>query len=799
VVEFFRSSTQRIAALTVAAVLGAVGFLPLFSGPGYEQSLASGLIVPSAAAIATALELSSAADVAPLACVSRGLFSGAMLAMVAYATALAHVLRAGVCDFWGGTLFFILTAGFGALLGGVWGAAVAEVSRSVRRRLLRTALSVGLALAGPLGGIVVSVARFFSSPMIFAYDPFFGYFSGALYDTVVDVRTELWSYRAGSLATLLGTWLVASALSRMPDGGLAPSVSVGRRQRAARLAAGAVAWAASIGIAAEGPAFGHWQTGGSIADALGGRASGPRCDVIYPDSVPPGRAALLVQDCEEELAAVETRLGTALHGRVTAYEFSDAEQKRKLMGAAETSIAKPWRREVYVQLSGYPHPVLGHEIAHVVAGSFAPGPFHVGGGLIPNPGLIEGMAVAASPDDDELTDAQWARAMLDAGILPPTERLFSLRFLGQSAAKSYTAAGAFVGWFLARWGPERAHAWYGGQRIEGATGRSWSELDAEFRAWLSSLPMPADATTYARARFDKPSVWFRKCPHVVDAVTRAADRCRESGRYEQARALYGRALSQDPEDWRARFERGMTLMRFLDMAGGRAELEQIVSDDHAPRTWRDRAEEALADDHLVRGDTVEAAASYRDIAARTLDEDAARTLEVKALSAQRPLALRAIIDLLIGEPGQPLDPWLGALSAGLWSAGARQPLAAYVVGRNLATRGEWVRAASWLDLAVEWGGAPTPRIGRELLRQRAVCACALQDGAGLARVQAVMRGDGSPFTAAAGDGRRDWLERFVSRCQARLNSRPPALPRGREPGVEPHVGLPPAEPVKKAD
>ena len=38
------------------------------------------------------------------------------------------------------------------------------------------------------------------------------------------------------------------------------------------------------------------------------------------------------------------------------------------MGAADTYIAKPWRREVYVQAAGYPHPVLGHELMHVLAG-----------------------------------------------------------------------------------------------------------------------------------------------------------------------------------------------------------------------------------------------------------------------------------------------------------------------------------------------------------------------------------------------------------------------------------------------
>lgn len=40
------------------------------------------------------------------------------------------------------------------------------------------------------------------------------------------------------------------------------------------------------------------------------------------------------------------------------------------------------------------------------------------GGVLPNPGLIEGLAVATSPDDDELTDEQWARAMMDLKIDP---------------------------------------------------------------------------------------------------------------------------------------------------------------------------------------------------------------------------------------------------------------------------------------------------------------------------------------------------------------------------------------------
>jgi hypothetical protein len=751
-----------VAALVVLVVVGAAGFLPLFGGPGYEHSVASGVVVPTAAAIATALELSALRDLPPVACVARGVATGAVLAGIALLTAWLHVLRVGACDPWGGTVFFALTAGAGSALGGLWGALVAETCRGWKRRRLGCAL---LGVAGPLGTIAVSVARFYGSPMVFGYDPFFGFFSGSLYDTVVDVRTELWTYRAGTAVTLAGAALVASALLRTSDGTLRVRPLRGNAPVAVRGLLGLAALAASAGLCLDGPALGHWQTAASIASALGGRIRGARCDVVYPDSMLADTATLLLRDCEQELAADERRLGAHLDGTLTAFVFRDTEEKRRLMGAADTSIAKPWRREVYVQASGYPHPILGHEIAHVVAGSFARGPFHVAGGvagLWPNPGLIEGTAVAASPDDDELTDAQWARAMLDAGILPVASDLFSLDFLGENASKSYTVAGAFVSWVLDRWGAKVLRDWYGGGSIEVLTGESWAALDGHFRDTLRAFVMPEGATAYAKAKFERPSVWGRRCPHVVDALDRGADKCRDEHRFTRAVGLYGEALDRDPHDWHARLDRARIEVRYGDEARGRAALVELSKDDGVPRTWRDRAVEALADDDLVRGQDAPAVGAYRDLAGRSLDEDAARTLEVKALAVDNPPARRAIIDLLIGEPGRPVDTWLGPLSLGTWAEETHQPLAGYLVGKNLTNHEQYARAAVWLDRALD-SGVPTARVGRELLRQRAVCACAMVDGDALVRVRQAVTAPASPFEGSSG-GRREWVLQLIDRC-----------------------------------
>jgi hypothetical protein len=761
VLSLYASRPQQIAAGITGALLLSAGFAPLFGGPGYEHALATGLIAPSAAAIAVAVEV-SVEDLPPIACLGRGVASGLAMAAVAFATAILHGLRLGFCDFRSASVMFALTAGIGAVMGGVWGAIVAEVARGKKRRRLWAVLA---ALAGPVGAIAISLARYYTTPMIFAFDPFVGYFSGTLYDTVIDPGEALLTYRAGSLATLGAIALLTSALHRTKDASRLRFVPL--PDVSGRLALSALLAAASLGITLSGHALGHWQSSASIAAELGAARSGARCTVYYPSSERAEQADLLLRDCEEELASVERFLGARGPDRVSAFFFADAAEKKKLMGAADTYIAKPWRAEVYLQLAGYPHPVLGHELAHVVAGSFARGPFKVAGevgGVWPNPGLIEGIAVAASPDDDDLTDAQWARAMLELEMLPPVKRVFSLAFLGEQAAKSYTIAGAFVRWAIERFGAGAVRLWYGGESVEKVTGEDWGALDRDFRGFLrAKYTLSPDALAFARARFGRPSVFGRVCPHVVDELRREADRCRDASQYDKAVTLYSEVLARDAHDFAARYSRAYVKLRYGDGASGRAELAELAAEESAPRNWRDKSAEALADADFLDGRFDAAAEQYRALAARSLDEDGARTLEVKALGAERPAARAAVEALLIGSRYRAPDLVLAAVELGAWSRASGEPLADYLIGKNLAQRGWYVLAAIYLDRVLSADGAPTPRIGREALRQRAVCACASGDASAMERVKAAAGAAEGPFAGGSG-GRREALERMIARC-----------------------------------
>ncbi len=762
-----------IGALVVTVLLGGIGFLPLFGGPGYEHALATGLIAPAAAAIATALDVLRSDDRSPstpLASVGRGILAGLAYATLSLFTALLHVLRLGICELWGALLYFAMTAGIGAVMGGVWGAAVGELLRAVDsiRPLRRPRLTAVLgALGGPIAGVVVSLYRFISSPMIFAFDPFVGYFSGTLYDTVIDAGTTLLTYRLGSLATLIAVTLTASILERddeKPFGLVLDLRSTATRVRGllAFLAAGA-----SVGLLLAGSQLGHFSTTESIVQDLGAEKHGARCDVVYPSTTREQEAELLLKDCEEEVAMIEERLGVRGPNRIRAFFFRDDSDKKRLMGAAHTYIAKPWRDEVYLQLGSYPHPVLGHELAHVIAGTFGRGSFRIAGdvgGYLPNPGLIEGIAVAASPDDEDLTDAQWAHAMMKIGILPPMSRVFSLGFLGDASAKSYTLAGSFIDWLAQRWGMATVRSWYGGGDIVALTGKSWPDLEQAFRDYLATVPLPPEAESFARAKCNRPGLFGRKCPHVVDKIRLEADGCRESQRFEEAIRLYNEALSKDAADFASRHSRAVTMRRHTDRENGRAELESIMARDDVPRTWRDRAEEALADADFIDGDLERAATHYDALAKRALDEDAARTLEVKKLAALDPAAREAVQALLLGDQKHRSDVFVGGVALGRWivTEGEKSALASYLVGRNLVQRGFYEQGAASLDVALR-GELPTPRIARETLRQRAIAACALSDVAALQKVNAIIESPDDPFKGASG-GRREATLRMIARC-----------------------------------
>ncbi len=737
--------------------MAAVGFLPQFAGPGYESALAAGLLLPSAAAITTLLELCRR-PVSPWMGFARGSASGALLAASGLLVVMLHGLRVGFCDPLEGLWMYLLGPAVGAVMGGAWGGSCAVfVSRTRLRR--KRLWGVLLTLAAPLFSIGISLFRFYSSPMVFAFDPFFGYFSGPLYDTVIDVFWSLSSYRVGSACTLLFAAIFAHKLAFGEGREL---IVHWRKQRGLSFLALA-ALGASIAHSAYGAELGHYSTASSIERALGRRLTGQRCDVIYSSSLLLRDVRLFTRDCDANVKQVERYLGVSGPQQIRVYLFASDYEKGKLMGASHTYIAKPWREEVYVQWQPYPHPVIAHELAHVVAGRFGAGPFKVSGplgGLIPDPGRIEGIAVAAAPDeDDELSARQWSAAMLKLGFLPSLHSLFRLGFLGQPSSRAYTVAGSFVGWFTEHYGREKLRAWYGGASLPELTGgKDLSALDSDFRSYLGALELPEKSLLTAKARFDRPAFFARDCPRIVDRLVAQAEQSLAVGDWQDAEKHYRKILQLDEHHTGARFglagcarKQGndkRALERYLELAKN-PELSKIEQAS---------ALEAAGDIHFYARNMAEADPLYESASKLLFDEGRLRTITVKRW-AKEGLAHDAVGALLVGDPE--LGPsWdvAGPLLAALDVKDPTESVGSYLLGRNLLQRGRFAEAKQYLDRALNFPDPLELHFQPEAMRLRLIVDCALDTRDGRSGLDLAL------LTGRLGESKDRGLLRLAERC-----------------------------------
>ncbi len=414
--------------------------------------------------------------------------------------------------------------------------------------------------------------------------------------------------------------------------------------------------------------------------------------------------------------------------RITAFLFRTQGEKRALMGAGRVYIAKPWRREVYLHLSGWPHPVLAHELAHVVARHAASGPLGIAGrlgGLIPEPTLVEGLAVALEPiARDELTAHQWAKAAHAAKVAPSLEALLGASFLSHNQGLAYTLAGSFLGYLLETHGPETLRNVYRSGDVPRVLGAPWKQLEARWKQFLEGVPLPPQAEGLARLRFERPSIFSQVCPHEVERLgqelsaalsagdtTRAVDKCRA-------------VLEIDPNDASTRATLVSTLAFSGDVAAAEEELQALGGAGRVGSSTLARAKLGLADASFLRGNYTQAETVYREVLTQPLPDSELRQLEVKllALAAGDPLR-RWVSELLIGRQGRGSDTRVAMHAIAEIRASSRDGLGDYLLARQLHAAGRHDLAHPLYASAIE-RGLPTRRLRVECLVQRGESALA---------------------------------------------------------------------------
>lgn len=732
----------------------ALCFVPGFDAPNYHSAfvlaLFGGLVAGPIGAIAGRRALARHAN--PFRAALRAI---ALPALTPLALLMANGLRVRQCDVFGGIAFELVGPIFTMAWAALLGAGVSALHPHKRR-------TIPLFYLVWLGWVALDLLHLYRHPAIFAYNPFVGFFSGAVYDTVIAIDSRLLLYRLNNLAqVLLCIALVRLAYDRALQ---RTSLAALRRAHPRRLVAALAAATVCLLFWMMRAEIGYEVARSDIDARLGGLISGPRIVLHYDRAtIPEAEARALYEDHLYRLDQIERVLETTFPQPIASYVYGSNDQKRLLMGAAQTYIAKPWLAEMHLSRLPYGAPVIGHELAHVVLGQYAPPPLQIPtvACIIPQMTLVEGAAEAFEWDTGALTPHQWTAAMRAAHLAPPIAQLLGPGgFWSQSSDKAYTLAGSFIRWLIDTHGPARFTDVYADADFARAYQTPLAALVTEWEAFVDALEVPPDAADLATGRYSQHAVFFRPCGLDVAKTEAQAQTLAHAGDRDGARSAYEQVVRWIPDDPQKR----VPLLEMAAQEGDVAATSRIATAYFAAERGHNlvantRVLELLGDAAWRAENPLVATLYYGSVSHFPQPEDRRRNLLVKAwLAAQGPAWADVGAYLLSGQPAR-LD------AAVLAHAADDNGLLRYLVGRRHATEGRHADAITALETALQMLPDPPthpelewlPWVRREAERLLAHAHFALRDLAA-ARTYFLAAADHTPY-AGDRDRYRDWAAR----------------------------------------
>ena len=412
----------------------------------------------------------------------------------------------------------------------------------IKRRWLAYLAYFGYLL---LSGVPVVVNLIFHPP-VFAYHPTFGYFPGPIYDFVIRITGILLIARAETLLwTLLFLGLTISICEVGRGTGFIPQLKW--RKLAGPLTKRAPLYlliVVLLGFQFYAGALGMRPTREDIARKLGGFRETAHFEIFYARELET-EIERIAEDCEFQYAQLSTYLvpeGAALSWKVRAYIYASPEQKKRLIGAGNTSVEDPFGHAFHIHTQGFPHPVLKHELAHVLTVPWSPLKVSL------KVGLHEGIAVAADWDEGRLTGHQWAKAMRQMEIAPPLSGIMGFGFWGHAGARSYLLAGSFVRFLVDTYGIEKFKGVFPTGNFIKNYEKDLYSLETEWIEFLESVPLTDDDVAFATYRLQRPSVFERVCAHEMAALRDTAWKAYYRKDFVTAGQTFDTMLSDEPDN-----------------------------------------------------------------------------------------------------------------------------------------------------------------------------------------------------------------------------------------------------------
>ena len=456
--------------------------------------------------------------------------------------------------------------------------------------------------------------------------------------------------------------------------------------------------------------------------------------------------ALLARDAETDVRAVAEFFALQPAVRIDVYFYRSAEEKRTLVGAAETSFTKPWLGQIHTNDAPAPHPILRHELVHALGAQIAKGPWKVPGGLIPQMALVEGVAVAADWPVGEFTVHEEARALKELKLLPDLRALFKPgSFYAESGARAYTASGSFLRFVWESRGPRFIDELYAS-----AGPHDVRDLIPDYLRFLDGVAVPERAVALASQRYSAPAIVRKRCPHEVAALAREAQAARDP---RTAADLLARCVALEPSDPALLVALRRAQVAAKDPAAALVTEAKALAHPKLSAPLRAQLLTDAGDTAWKGGDVALARARYAEAARLPQPEASERGLEIRLRAVSDPATWPALRPLLAENNTNP-EVLLHLRDLDL--ARPRDGIAAYLLAKQMQNRAAWPECATFAASALG-RELPGPRFVQEALRMRGIAAWHLGDDAA-ARAAFTALGKDAPPGRAAEVAR--WLDRL---------------------------------------
>lgn len=686
----------------VIAFIGAV--LATFRKPidslGYDLSLVLALLMGAAlphiaaARVADFRRFGQSRRRSPLAYVAslygQIVLGGALVLFVPLGVFLVRGTWVPHCDLSQGLLWYLLLPGITLLYAAAIGL---FFSLSTVRVWTGTTTSYVFIVAT----IAVAVRHFIAEPPVFLFNGVFGYIPGPIYDEMITITAPVFWARIGTLAwtalflSLAATMLDVRRLRLDPLQVLEFDYSFENLFPRTGILFAALTILILHGARQE---LGTSPDATFIQKSLGGRVESDHFVIYYDRNVTPDdEVDRLVEDHEFRLAEILHTLGwTDLPDdeKLASYVYPNADVKKALMGARGTSFADPFNRAMHLNRAAFPHPVLKHEMVHVVTADAA--------GILgfnPRIGIHEGLAVAVDWEQERLTPDQWAAVMKATNLLPDVGAMTSsLRFWSQPASRAYLAAGSFVRYLMDTYGPDTFIAYFGDNRAETHFGRPIAELADAWRAGLDTVFVSSADSALAMARLERGAIFDRTCPRQAAETADMAWTAYRAGEHRAAMAGFDRLLEWAPDDPTPRLGKLYAYLGMADTADARTLGRSLVRDRHATARLVDSAHDVLGNLAWNADSLSEATLHFMAI----VNEGATESLIRAAYAKLAVLESAAYRRVLTGDAG---DVESVSLLTELAKLGPEVGLANYLLGGRLVSEESWRAGSHHLRLAAQ--------------------------------------------------------------------------------------------------